>query len=91
MHLYAENDKELTMILVTGATGSIGREVVKLLVDGSEPVVAVTRNPAAAALPKGARVVGGDPSHSGTLMSRRSSSARAPLGILLPEPPPPNY
>jgi len=56
------------MILVTGATGSIGREVVKLLVDGSEPVVAVTRNPAAAALPKGARVVGGDPSHSGTLI-----------------------
>jgi len=56
------------MILVTGATGSIGREVVNLLVDGSEPVVAVTRNPAAAALPKGARVVGGDPSHPGTLI-----------------------
>jgi uncharacterized protein YbjT (DUF2867 family) len=55
------------MILVTGATGNVGREVVNLLLDGGEKVVAVTRNPATAALPNSAHVVGGDPSHLQTL------------------------
>ncbi|GHO65381.1 hypothetical protein KSC_042730 [Ktedonobacter sp. SOSP1-52] len=50
------------MILVTGATGNVGREVVNLLLSGGKNVVAVTRNPATAALPDGAHVVGGDPS-----------------------------
>jgi uncharacterized protein YbjT (DUF2867 family) len=57
------------MILVTGATGNIGHEVVNLLLDGGEKVVAVTRHPATAALPDGAHVVGGDPSRPQTLMS----------------------
>lgn len=57
------------MILITGATGSIGREVVNLLVGGDDPLVAVTRNPATAALPEGVQVVGGDPSHPQTLVS----------------------
>jgi uncharacterized protein YbjT (DUF2867 family) len=57
------------MILVTGATGNIGREVVNLLLDGGEKVVAVTRHPATAALPDGAHVVGGDPSRPQTLTS----------------------
>src|SRR5258707_12102865 len=57
------------MILVTGATGNVGREVVNLLLDGGEKVVAVTRNPATAALPDGAHVVGGDPSCPQTLTS----------------------
>ena len=39
------------MILVTGATGNVGREVVNLLLSGGEKMVAVTRNPAKAALP----------------------------------------
>jgi uncharacterized protein YbjT (DUF2867 family) len=56
------------MILVTGATGNVGREVVNLLLSGGEKVVAVTRNPAKAALPDGAHVVGGDPSRPQTLM-----------------------
>jgi len=51
------------MILVTGATGNIGREVVNLLLAGGEKIVAVTRHPATAALPEGVRVVGVDPSH----------------------------
>jgi len=56
------------MILVTGATGNVGREVVNLLLSGGEKVVAVTRNPAKAALPDGAHMVGGDPSRPQTLM-----------------------
>src|SRR6266581_1605291 len=55
------------MILVTGATGNVGREVVNLLLSGSEKVVALTRHPEKAALPEGAVVVGGDPSHPQTL------------------------
>ena len=57
------------MILVTGATGNVGREVVKVLLEDGKKVVAVTRNPAAAELPGGAHVVGGDPSHQQTLTS----------------------
>ena len=55
------------MILVTGATGNIGREVVNLLLSSGKQVVAVTRNPAIAALPDGAHVVESDPSHPQTL------------------------
>ncbi len=55
------------MILVTGATGNVGREVVNLLLSGGEKVVAVTRNPAKSALPDSAHVVGGDPSRPQTL------------------------
>src|SRR5258706_4209093 len=61
--------KELAMILVTGASGNVGREVVNLLLASGEEVMAVTRNPAAAALPDGALVVAGDPSHPQTLTS----------------------
>ncbi|GHO45743.1 SDR family oxidoreductase [Ktedonospora formicarum] len=57
------------MILVTGATGNVGREVVRLLVNGGENVVAVTRHLVTAALPTGARVVEGHPSHPQTLAS----------------------
>ena len=55
------------MILVTGATGNIGREVVNLLLSSGKQVVAVTRNPAIAALPDGAHVVESGPSHPQTL------------------------
>src|SRR5437588_1470971 len=55
------------MILVTGATGNVGREVVNLLLNDGEKVVAVTRNLATAALPDGADVLGGDPTHPQTL------------------------
>jgi uncharacterized protein YbjT (DUF2867 family) len=57
------------MILVTGATGNVGREVVKLLLAGGEEVAAVTRNPSAAMLPGAAQVVCADPSHPTTLAS----------------------
>ncbi len=55
------------MILVTGATGTVGREVVNLLLEDGAKVAAVTRNPATAALPRGVDVVGGDPSRPRTL------------------------
>jgi uncharacterized protein YbjT (DUF2867 family) len=49
------------MILITGATGTIGREVVRLLTAGGEQVRAMTRDPASAApFPPGAEVVRAD-------------------------------
>lgn len=58
------------MILVTGATGPVGRETVRLLLTAGAPVCAVTRDPSRARLPAGAHVIGGDPSHPHTLASR---------------------
>ncbi|WP_019927041.1 NAD(P)H-binding protein [Nocardia sp. BMG111209] len=48
------------MILVTGATGTIGSELVRQLAESGERVRALTRNPAAATVPDGVEVVGGD-------------------------------
>lgn len=48
------------MILVTGATGHVGREVVGQLVDEGAAVRAVSRHPSAADLPRGVDVVGAD-------------------------------
>ncbi|MEU1270954.1 NAD(P)H-binding protein [Streptomyces sp. NPDC005799] len=47
------------MILVTGATGTIGREVVRQLVAGGEKVRALTRDPEGARLPSGVEAVRG--------------------------------
>jgi uncharacterized protein YbjT (DUF2867 family) len=47
-------------ILVTGATGNVGRRVVDRLVHAGVQVRALTRNPAAAGLPDGVEVVEGD-------------------------------
>jgi uncharacterized protein YbjT (DUF2867 family) len=55
------------MILVTGATGTVGREVVRLLLERDRGAAAVTRNPDAAQLPAGARTVAGDPSRPDSL------------------------
>ncbi|MDT0344569.1 NAD(P)H-binding protein [Streptomyces litchfieldiae] len=48
------------MILVTGATGGVGRPLVELLHAGGTGVRAVTRNAAAAGLPAGVEVVEAD-------------------------------
>jgi uncharacterized protein YbjT (DUF2867 family) len=58
------------MILITGATGNVGRHVVNLLLEEGRKVVAVTRDPAPAALPVGAQVVSGDLSRPKWLRSR---------------------
>ncbi|MCX4091203.1 NAD(P)H-binding protein [Nocardia sp. alder85J] len=48
------------MILVTGATGTIGSELIRQLAQRGEQVRALTRNPGAATVPDGVEVVGGD-------------------------------
>ncbi|MFE3255649.1 NAD(P)H-binding protein [Nocardia sp. NPDC059229] len=55
------------MILVTGATGNVGAELVRALADGAEPVRAVVRDPAKAALPAGVEAVAGDMTAPDTL------------------------
>jgi uncharacterized protein YbjT (DUF2867 family) len=57
-------------ILVTGATGNIGRHVVAGLLDRGDTVRALARRPAvaAASLPPGAQVVAGDLTDSGSLV-----------------------
>ncbi|GAA1208769.1 NAD(P)H-binding protein [Pseudonocardia alaniniphila] len=47
-------------ILVTGATGTVGRHLVRQLAEAGHPVRALTRNPAAANMPPGVEVVAGD-------------------------------
>jgi uncharacterized protein YbjT (DUF2867 family) len=55
------------MILITGATGTIGRPLVDLLVGENAEVRAVTRDPQSADLPAGVEVVAGDPSRPDTI------------------------
>src|SRR5215208_8054151 len=55
------------MILVTGATGTIGRPLIDLLLGERARVRAVTRNPQAAGLPADVEVAEGDPSRPGTI------------------------
>lgn len=50
------------MLLVTGATGTIGRPLIDLLTNQGAEVRALTRNPRAAGLPAGVEVVEGHPS-----------------------------
>ncbi len=50
----------MTKVLVTGATGHIGGEVVARLLAAGAEVRALTRNPAAARLPAGVAMVAGD-------------------------------
>ena len=55
------------MILVTGATGKIGREVVAELLDRGADSRALARDPAKASLPEGVEVVRGDLSDPSSL------------------------
>jgi uncharacterized protein YbjT (DUF2867 family) len=55
------------MILITGATGTIGRPLVDVLVGGNAKVRVVTRDPQIADLPAGVEVVAGDPSRPDTI------------------------
>ncbi|RII08577.1 NAD(P)H azoreductase [Streptomyces sp. YIM 130001] len=54
-------------VLVTGATGSVGREIVRELLERGERVRVLTRRPDSAAFPEGVEVVGGDLTDPDTL------------------------
>lgn len=54
-------------VLVTGATGTVGRHLVRWLVDRGHPVRALTRRPDRAGLGPGVEVVGGDLTDTATL------------------------
>ncbi|MFC9324118.1 NAD(P)H-binding protein [Kitasatospora sp. NPDC057015] len=54
-------------VLVTGATGAVGRLVVAQLLEAGSAVRALARDPATAALPDGVEVVRGDLSDPGTV------------------------
>jgi uncharacterized protein YbjT (DUF2867 family) len=62
------------MILVTGATGTVGRALVDQLVAAGVPVRALTRRPTAAGLPDAVHVVTGD-------LGDRADIARALRGV----------
>ncbi|MFC4114520.1 SDR family oxidoreductase [Nonomuraea zeae] len=70
------------MILVTGATGTIGSEVVRLLAAGSEDVRGMTRDPSKEAARPGVEFVRGDFGDPGSLAGaargRRPSSCSVP-------------
>ncbi|MDB5708771.1 MAG: NmrA family transcriptional regulator [Sphingomonas bacterium] len=55
------------MILVTGATGKIGRELVQMLVESGQQVRAVTRDLADAGFAPGVELVHADPSEPATM------------------------
>jgi uncharacterized protein YbjT (DUF2867 family) len=74
-------------ILVTGATGNVGRNVVDQLVAAGEEVRAVTRNPAAATFPDGVEVVEADLARPETLLPALEGVERMylfPLAYLTP-------
>jgi len=55
------------MIVVTGATGNIGRTLVPLLTEADEEVVAVSRQPRPAGLPTGVRQARADPGDAASM------------------------
>lgn len=55
------------MILITGATGAVGRPLVAALRERGVPVRALTRDPANAGFPSDVEVVAGDPSRPETI------------------------
>jgi uncharacterized protein YbjT (DUF2867 family) len=56
------------MILVTGATGNVGRQVVTQLVEAGEEVRAISRDPVTAGLPDGVEVLAADLGRPETLL-----------------------
>ncbi|MFF4198697.1 SDR family oxidoreductase [Nonomuraea sp. NPDC001831] len=69
------------MILVTGATGNVGRHLVDLLLGAGEQVRAISRNPERAGLPDGVEVVRADLSQPEDLRAALRGADRA---FLLP-------
>ncbi|WP_330251308.1 SDR family NAD(P)-dependent oxidoreductase [Nocardia sp. NBC_00565] len=74
------------MIVITGATGTIGSEIVRELAARGAPVRAVTRNPEQAQVPAGVEVIRGD-YHDLDSMAAAMAGANAVfiVGVLGPE------
>jgi uncharacterized protein YbjT (DUF2867 family) len=60
MNVAKKDRASMSRILVTGATGRVGREIVGQLLAAGQPVRALTRRPEAAGLPAGVEIVPGD-------------------------------
>ncbi|WP_067813260.1 NAD(P)H-binding protein [Nocardia inohanensis] len=74
------------MIVITGATGTIGSEVVRILAARGVAVRAVTRNPEAAVFPENVEVVRGDYTDTASLTAAFAGAEAAFLvGLLGPE------
>ncbi|MFD7845830.1 NAD(P)H-binding protein [Nocardia sp. NPDC059764] len=74
------------MIVITGATGTIGSEVVRLLAERDVKVRAVTRNPEQARVPGGVEVVRGDYADTESMAAAFSGAEAAFLvGLLGPD------
>ncbi|MEU7763575.1 NAD(P)H-binding protein [Nocardia sp. NPDC049190] len=74
------------MIVITGATGTIGGEIVRQLVDRGEQVRAVTRVPERAEVPAGVEVVRGDYTDIPSIAAAMSGADAAfVVGVLGPE------
>ncbi|MEU1208688.1 NAD(P)H-binding protein [Nocardia sp. NPDC005825] len=74
------------MIVITGATGTIGSEVVRLLAERDVKVRAVTRNPEQARVPAGVEVVRGDYADTESMAAAFSGAEAAFLvGLLGPD------
>ncbi len=79
-------DQPHGVILVTGATGNVGRHVVSQLAASGADVRALTRNPDAAKLPAGVDVVRGDLLQPATVAA--SLGGVESVFLLWPAPPP---
>ncbi|MGK8510988.1 NAD(P)H-binding protein [Nocardia asiatica] len=76
----------VVMIVITGATGTIGSEIVRQLADRGTRVRAVTRDPARAEAPAGVEVVRGDYTDLPSMRAAMSGAQAAfVVGVLGPE------
>lgn len=83
----AREQGEMQPVLVTGATGRIGRAVIAELLAAGMPVRALTRTPAAAGLPANVEVVAGDFTEPESLDPALRGWARcSSCGLLRPPP-----
>ncbi|WP_280246444.1 NAD(P)H-binding protein [Nocardia abscessus] len=74
------------MIVITGATGTIGSEIIRQLAERGERVRAVTRNPDRARVPAGVEVVRGDYTDIESIAAAmRGARAAFVVGVLGPE------
>jgi uncharacterized protein YbjT (DUF2867 family) len=69
------------MILITGATGNVGRPLVTALLADGAPVRALTRDPAGADLPEGTEVARFDPGQPDTITAAMTGVTRLFINI----------